>query len=189
MKKLLLSLLLAAMCSIGAFAQKGMQGVGGNLAYGFGSHSYWAGMGVKYQYNLTDYVRLEPSYTQFFHHGGGEFHDKSSYSYAYDELNCPVWAAFINTQVFLFSPKPIRPYLIAGIGLIDRFQEEEVYREDYVYKSDDYSNHTSFDFGIGLDWRLKYNFSLQIEAKMFLLKEDGPGKLGFNSNIGLTYNF
>ena len=47
-----------------AFAQKGIQAAGVHLSYGTEIESF--GIGLKYQYNITDNIRLEPSMNYFF---------------------------------------------------------------------------------------------------------------------------
>lgn len=56
MKKLFVTISLA-LISLGAFAQKGEQNVGAHLLYGTDMEIF--GVGVKYQNNLTDAIRLE----------------------------------------------------------------------------------------------------------------------------------
>ena len=50
------------------FAQKGKQAIGGNLSYGTEIES--VGIGLKYQYNITDQIRIEPSMNYFFKNDG-----------------------------------------------------------------------------------------------------------------------
>ena len=50
------------------FAQKGIQAAGVHLSYGTEIESI--GIGVKYQYNITDNIRLEPSMNYFFENNG-----------------------------------------------------------------------------------------------------------------------
>lgn len=45
------------------FAQQGKQAIGGNLSYGTEIES--VGIGLKYQYNITDQIRIEPSMNYF----------------------------------------------------------------------------------------------------------------------------
>lgn len=73
MKKLvvLFSMMLFVMGS--AFAQKGIQAGGVHLAYGTEIES--VGIGVKYQYNITDNIRLEPSMNYFFENDGVDMFD------------------------------------------------------------------------------------------------------------------
>ena len=51
-----------------AFAQKGIQAAGVHLSYGTEIESF--GIGIKYQYNITDNIRLEPSANYFFENNG-----------------------------------------------------------------------------------------------------------------------
>ena len=51
-----------------AFAQKGIQTAGVHLSYGTEIESF--GIGVKYQYNITNNIRLEPSMNYFFENNG-----------------------------------------------------------------------------------------------------------------------
>ena len=51
-----------------AFAQKGIQAAGAHLNYGTEISSI--GIGLKYQYNITDNIRLEPSMNYFFPNEG-----------------------------------------------------------------------------------------------------------------------
>ena len=51
-----------------AFAQKGIQAAGVHLSYGTKIESF--GIGIKYQYNITDNIRLEPSMNYFFENNG-----------------------------------------------------------------------------------------------------------------------
>jgi outer membrane protein X len=51
-----------------AFAQKGIQAAGVHLSYGTEIESF--GIGVKYQYNITDNIRLEPSMNYSFENNG-----------------------------------------------------------------------------------------------------------------------
>ena len=73
MKKLvvLFSMMFFTMGS--AFAQKGIQAAGVHLSYGTEIESF--GIGVKYQYNITDNIRLEPSMNYFFENNGVDMFD------------------------------------------------------------------------------------------------------------------
>ena len=48
----------------GTYAQKGRQAIGFGLSYGTEIES--AGLGIKYQYNITNPLRIEPSFNYFF---------------------------------------------------------------------------------------------------------------------------
>ena len=73
MKKLIV-LFSMMVCIIGsAFAQKGIQAAGVHSSYGTEISSI--GLGVKYQYNITDNIRLEPSINYFFENDGVDMFD------------------------------------------------------------------------------------------------------------------
>lgn len=68
MKKLFLVLCVALIGMGSAFAQKGEQRVGLNLNYGTEISN--VGLGAKYQYGITDAIRLEGSFDYFFKKDG-----------------------------------------------------------------------------------------------------------------------
>ena len=72
MKKLFL-MLCVALVSVGAFAQKGEQRVGLNLNYGTEISN--VGLGAKYQYGITDAIRIEGSLDYFFKKDGASMWD------------------------------------------------------------------------------------------------------------------
>ena len=55
MKKLFFISLMLAVCGLSAMAQKGRDGIGGNIAWNLYNDSGF-GLGVKYQYNLSDII-------------------------------------------------------------------------------------------------------------------------------------
>lgn len=64
MKKFLMLFSLFFVFLGGIQAQKGKQAIGFGLNYGTQIESM--GLGIKYQYNITDPIRLEPSLNYFF---------------------------------------------------------------------------------------------------------------------------
>ena len=68
MKKLIVLFSMMFFIMGSAFAQKGIQAAGVHLTYGTEIESF--GIGVKYQYNITDNIRLEPSMNYFFENNG-----------------------------------------------------------------------------------------------------------------------
>ena len=73
MKKLVIFFSMMFFIMSNAFAQKGIQAAGVHLAYGTEISSL--GLGVKYQYNITDNIRLEPSINYFFENDGVDMFD------------------------------------------------------------------------------------------------------------------
>lgn len=68
MKKLIVLFSMMFFIMGNAFAQKGIQSIGLNLNYG--SEIERMGIGIKYQYNITDNIRVEPSMNYFFENDG-----------------------------------------------------------------------------------------------------------------------
>ena len=68
MKKLIVIFSMMFFIMGNAFAQKGIQAAGVHLSYGTEIESF--GIGLKYQYNITDNIRLEPSMNYFFENNG-----------------------------------------------------------------------------------------------------------------------
>lgn len=64
MKKIIIAACMALLGCGSVFAQQGKQAIGGNLSYGTEIES--VGIGLKYQYNITDQIRIEPSMNYFF---------------------------------------------------------------------------------------------------------------------------
>ena len=73
MKKLIVLFSMMFFIMGNAFAQKGIQAAGVSLNYGTEISSI--GLGVKYQYNITDNIRLEPSINYFFENKGTDMFD------------------------------------------------------------------------------------------------------------------
>lgn len=187
MKKLFLVLLVAVVSSGSAWAQKGMMGVGANIAMtaipitegGLG-----IGGGVKFQYNISDYFRIEPSFTYYADVDGNK---------ATAEM-----AGLVNLHAFLSSPRTLRPYIFVGGGYVGINGKEKSF-DDIIY---DYNfghfnlinekklkeSRYGVDGGIGLDYRVSHHLSLQAEAGIM-------GAFGRNNdliikaNIGACYTF
>lgn len=169
MKKFIVLLLMAVATGGSAWAQKGMQGVGVNAAGGLHHSEFSIGAGVKYQYNISDYFRLEPSF---------------SYTWPIDNKGLRM-AAFANLHTFFSAPRKVRPYLITGFGFVTGTEED-----DYDY--DDYCDRESIapNVGLGLDVRISHGLSLQVEGNFdFILNDDWFEQTMLRFNIGLVYNF
>lgn len=181
MKKTLLLLLIAMSVSLSGFAQKGRQAVGVDISpsWFFKAGSTSLGGGIKYQYNLTDHIRLNPSinYARFWYQDS-DYHKYSDY------LNSVQIGA--DLDIFLTPCNRIRPYIITGI-----------YYHWMGFHSKS-KKRPAINFGIGLDYRITYELSLQAEMSYnspvyetneyvynARVKQYQSIKIG----IGITYNF
>ena len=180
MKKLILVLLLAVVTCGSAWAQKGMMGIGGNVAMNVGFDDGGIGIGgaVKFQYNISDYFRIEPSVT---YHAPLESNDGT-----FD------LTALANMHIFMLSPRSVRPYVFAGVGYLGYSKESDFYIYDnygyYNYKTTKDDNGFGIDGGLGLDCRLSHSLSLQVEIGVLKGFAD-VDCFGAKANIGLCYNF
>ena len=145
-------------CSVQSYAQKGMQGVGVNFATNV-VDAFAPGVGVKYQYNISNYVRLEPSF--------------SLYGLEDDGFSM---AGMLNVHLFFSSPRSLRPYFFAGAGYVN-----------FRYNGGEDRGGVGADAGLGLDWRLSHKISLQLEAGVLAGSEDV--QIGGKFNLGVCYNF
>lgn len=171
MKKLFVVLLMAVAFCGSAEAQKGMMGVGVNANgfISFDGDEVAPGLGVKFQYNLSDYFRIEPSFTYSFTSGLNKVYTMT---------------ALANMHFFFSAPKAFRPYFILGGGF-------GLFRRNYKTYSFSYSDEEGLfvlNGGLGLDWRLSHNLSLQTEfGSIYGFGEESS--FGLRANIGLSYNF
>jgi len=101
-KRLAIAIIAVVAMSMAANAQqKGDMAVGGNLVFGSGSSYSNVGIGPKFQYNITDPIRLEGSYTYFL--------KKSGWS---------MWDISVNAHYLFPVTDEITVYPLAGIGVI-----------------------------------------------------------------------
>lgn len=174
MKKVLFILFFATL-SLGSYAQKGMQGVGLSVDPGF-IKCYFETYPIttlKYQYYIHDNIRVVPSLM----------------------MGVPDWRGFyinpyIKADVFLTPISKFRVYASAGIGYA------------YVYDYDDYGkdegNYYSLLLGIGVEWRVAYNWTIQLSGNFDGLSgeyeeryDEIESDYGFGGHLslGFVYNF
>ena len=166
MKKLSVFFLMLAMCGLSAMAQKGRDGIGGNIAYNLYNDSGF-GLGVKYQYNITDNVRIEPSFTYY--------PINTIPSRWGHEKGCYSWLLNTNLHFLIGKPNRWRSYVIGGLAYGNMKGKEEY---------DVNNKMLGINAGLGFDYRISYALSLQLEPKIILQKE-----ITLAPTIGLTYYF
>lgn len=168
MKKVLFILFFATL-SLGCYAQKGMQGVGLSVDGGFitSRKNYGSVVPIttlKYQYYIKDNIRLVPSLAM----GVG---DVGSF-----HVN-----PYIKADVFLTPISKFRVYASAGLGYA--YNRQEVYcsyNYKYTYGSNNQYEGTGYDseyydapphffsylLGIGVEWRVAYNWTIQLSGNL-----------------------
>ncbi len=140
MKKVLFILFFATL-SLGSYAQKGMQGVGLSVDPGIiNCHVGIASITIttlKYQYYIHDNIRVVPSLMM----GVSDEEGENFYINPY-----------IKSDIFLTPISKFRVYASAGIGYA------------YVYDGNEDGNYFSYLLGIGVEWRVAYNWTIQLSG-------------------------
>lgn len=107
MKKIFLSLLLAAAYGVSANAQQGKMGAGLNLGYGTEIES--VGIGAKFNWAITDHVRLSPSFNYFL---------ENKFKTSAWEINADVHYLFNVSEKFAIYPLAGVTYSSWSAGLV-----------------------------------------------------------------------
>ena len=175
MKKVLFILFFATL-SLGSYAQKGMQGVGLSVDPGvincYFEETYPITT-LKYQYYIHDNIRVVPSLMMGAAEGGFSINP------------------YIKSDIFLTPISKFRVYASAGIGYA--YVYENYYNED--------GNYFSYLLGIGVEWRVAYNWTIQLSGNFDGLagtyEDERYQKYGIVSDcgfgahlsLGFVYNF
>ena len=172
MKKLLLLIVCLVAGITSSFGQeKGDMGVGMNLNYG---SEFSIGLGAKYQYNVTDNIRLEPEFNYYFKHDGAT-----------------VWDMGLNVQYLFHVADDVVVYPLAGLGYAHVKCDYSVTLEDYEGNSQTLESGSAsdgeiqFKFGAGAEYRLTDTFKIVVEPKFQLIDNFNQ----FVLTAGVVYNF
>lgn len=156
-----------------AHAQKGKQAIGFGLSYGTEIESI--GLGIKYQYNITNPIRIEPSFNYFFENGNVSMLD----------LN-------VNFHYLFPVAKSVKLYPLFGLTLsnwmFDMHDFDIDMDEGHVH-IDDNGNHNECRFGVnlgaGAEFALPRNWAMNFEFRYQLVSDFDQGVI----NIGAAYRF
>ena len=159
MKKLIVLFSMMFFIMGSAFAQQGIQAAGVHLAYGTEIESL--GIGVKYQYNITNNIRLEPSMNYFFENDGVDQFD----------LNA-------NVHYLLPMASNVRVYPFAGLTFA---------RWDFGTHHYDGGDVTRLgvNVGGGAEFDLTNKFMLNVELKYQFVSDLDQAIF----NVGIAYMF
>ena len=160
----MLIIVAALRVSVAGYAQeKGSMAAGANLNLGFAYDGDYnnVGIGFKYQYSVTDQIRIEPEFTYFF---------KKDY--------VSMWDLMVNAHyIFKVADNKVNLYPIVGLGVLGTKASY------YGYSSSD------TDLGVnlsgGAEYRLTPNIIVGAELK-YQLASDWD-HLGLQ--VGVTYSF
>jgi outer membrane protein X len=179
MKKLCFVLLLMLAVSVNGFAQKGTKAIGLNLGYGSEIESF--AIGAKFNYGVTDQIRVSPSFNYFL----------EKYGFSCWEINADVH--------YLFSVAPkVTVYPLAGLTFVgykfvgyefdlgDLFEGlEYLMEEDNTSSSSSTETKFGVNLGAGIGYDLTDNLILGLELKYSLVSDFDQ----FVPTINLTYKF
>lgn len=139
MKKLMILISMMFFIMSSASAQKGIQAFGVNL--GYGSEIESASIGVKYQYNITNNIRLEPSANYFFEKRGVDMFDFNA-----------------NAHYLIPTENNIRLYPLAGLTFT-RWDLGKV------------ANRLGLNIGGGAEFDVSDNLFVNMELKYQIVKD------------------
>ncbi len=155
-----IAICLAATTTAGA-QEKGDMAVGGNLVLGTGNSYTNIGIGAKFQYNVTQPIRLEGSFTYFL--------EKDYVS---------MWDLGVNGHwLFAVAENKFNVYPLAGLGIMG-------IAVDHGFGSAS-SSEVCFNFGGGIDYSLTEKLVLNAEAKYKVVENWNRLVL----SVGLAYRF
>lgn len=215
MKNLVKSMVLALvmMCSTTVFAQQGSHGVGVNFGYQAGARSVSnVGLGIKYNYMITDHLRGEVNGMYYFQSAGASLTDLNFTNKKYFKTNGneveylsgkdTEWIDVnINAHYLFDIGEKFHAYPVFGFtamfgrthfNYIDKFGGNIPVDSFFALKEGDKStaySDTHFrpgvNLGAGMQYDITDDFALTFEAKYKLIKHFG----NFNMAIGCIVLF
>lgn len=180
MKKILMAIIAVFVCA-GVYAQKGEQAAGINLGYGSGSLHKSFKLGLEYKYNVTDAIRIAPSFDYFF-----------------KDLGTSLWDINANVH-YLFDIKSVeglKVYPLVGLTLLGYSGGDtstgdtaldEWYAEEYDDEESSSGSGVKFggNIGAGVQYPVMENLDLSFEIKYQFVQDFD--QLVFH--IGAAYKF
>ncbi len=175
MRKVLIFLAMFTLLLGSAYAQKGRQAIGFGLSYGTEIESL--GLGVKYQYNITNPIRLEPSFNYFIKNDGISMLD----------LN-------VNLHYLFPVSRSVNLYPLFGFTFADWIFDmgdgvDIDVSGDHIHVDKGGDNHNECRVGVniggGADFALTNNWVMNFEIRYQLVSDFDQAVF----NLGLAYRF
>ena len=162
MKKFLVLLVCLCACVATSFAQKGESALGLNLNYGNDTN---LGMGVKYQYCITDNFRIEPAFNYYF---------KNDY--------VSMWDLGANLHYLFPVAEKVTVYPLGGLG----YANATAHTSDLIGGADNVSDgKIAINLGAGVDFKVASNLKLNVEAKYQII--DSYNQLVVSAGVAFTF--
>ena len=156
---------IAATISVSALAQayEGDKAFGGSLLIA-GDETTLVGIGAKFQYNITDPIRLEGSFSYFFPKKESE-----RYLGATIETSLNMWNISLNGHYLIPTSDKITLYPLAGLGIAGLKAKASA----LGYSDSASNNYFGVNLGGGLDFHVTDAISLNAEARYLIASEGG----------------
>ena len=157
----------AIFCTVGVQAQteKGDMAAGGNLSIGFGDSYTNFGLGAKFQYNVIDNLRLEPTVNYYF---------KKDYT--------SMWDLGVNAHYLFSVGDKLNFYPIVGLGVMGaKLSYDDGYGNEYK----DSATKFMVNLGAGAEYMLTSNVSVNFEYKYRICSDMNRSLL----TLGVAYHF
>ncbi len=163
MKQKILLFFAAVMCFSIASAQQGQMAAGVNVDMGFGYPGSYSnvGIGAKFQYSITDNIRIEPAFTYFL---------KKDY--------ISMWDLMANVHYVLpMAGDKLNIYPLAGLGVLGVKAGEGKYSVS--------STNFGINLGGGAEYKITEKIALGAEIKYQIVSDYNHLVI----QIGATYSF
>lgn len=167
MKKICVALLCAIVCSAAAYAQKGQSAVGINLGYSIGLDEPKPKnfeIGAKYQYNVSDPIRLE-----------------AAFNYGLKNQHVSLIDYGVNVHYLFNLSESFKLYPLVGVGGLTAKIEGGDSKTTYMINA-----------GVGGEYMLSEHLGLNLEVKYSYSKFSGDWDTSFSRipvSIGVAYKF
>lgn len=197
MKKIFMAAIILMVGAGAAMAQKGEKAVGVNVNYG--SEISNVGFGAKFQYGITDAIRVEPSFDYYLEKDGVGFWDINvNFHYMFDVAeNIKVYPlaglGYANCKYTWNYSDAFGDYDYSNFLAKTRYDDWEDIYEDYfgdAVKGEGGEKSSSegeitVNVGVGGEYQLNENWSVGAELKYQIISNFNQVVFG----IGATYKF
>jgi outer membrane protein X len=136
--------------------QKGDMAAGAKLAFGTGDGYSNLGIGAKFQYNVTDPIRLEGAFTYFL--------PKKAGVSGLAEVKTSMWDFSANAHYLFPVADKITVYPLAGLSILGASVKGETIMGDAKAGTSEFG----LDLGGGVDFRIAEATLLNAEAKYII---------------------
>jgi outer membrane protein X len=171
-------LAIVATMGVAAFAQeKGSMAIGGNLLIA-GDETTLAGVGAKFQYNITNPIRLEGSFSYFF-----PKKDEMRIMGISVETSLSMLDFNVNGHYLIPLTDRVTVYPLAGLGMVSMKMKGNALGG--LVNETVSENNFGVNLGGGIDFKISDAIIFNVEAKYKLIQDGGI----YFASAGLAFMF